>query len=88
MAKTLDSFNFGTRTNSTDYPWDDWTDGRVWELTRGVDFTSNAASFRAHLYKVSKDRGIDVRSRIIDEDTIVFRFNPQHNGESPNGSSN
>ena len=31
----------------SNYPWDEWFDGSVWELTPGEDFKGKPATFRA-----------------------------------------
>ena len=36
MARVIDTFP--AHTNQSRYPWDEWLDGRVWELVQGEDF--------------------------------------------------
>lgn len=44
MATKLKEFDFSTPSNLTKadekavYPWDDWFDGDIWQLTHGEDF--------------------------------------------------
>lgn len=46
------------------YPWDAWTDGSVWEVQNGRDFTCLPDYFQSSLYRVAKQRGMKVRSRV------------------------
>ena len=43
MATKLKTFDFSqpsklTTSDKATYPWDEWLDGDIWELTQGVDF--------------------------------------------------
>ena len=44
MARKLSSFDFSQKSTITPpdssrrYPWDEWLDGDIWELTFGEDF--------------------------------------------------
>jgi len=41
------------------YPWEEWLNGEVWELTPGEDIPSGR-SFRASVYRACADRGLRV----------------------------
>jgi hypothetical protein len=47
------------------YPWDEWFDGSVWELTPGEDFKGQPATFRASAVAQAGRRGGKVRTRKI-----------------------
>lgn len=62
------------RTTQPRYPWDEWTDGRTWVATEGVDFDVTAANFRAQLHvKASKLAGKKVTTS-VDGNKVTFRF--------------
>ena len=72
MAKTIRSFDFATR-KTTKYPWDKWTDGRIWQIQRGVDFERPAVSFVANIHQLARTRKLSVRVS-QSGDTITFQF--------------
>ena len=41
----------------SNYPWDEWFDGSVWELTPGEDFKGKPATFRASAVAQAARRG-------------------------------
>jgi hypothetical protein len=43
------------------YPWDKWTDGRVWEVKEGVDFTCSVNIFRSVVYSHAYRKGLVAR---------------------------
>jgi len=47
MARLLDSLPPRLPHRSYRYPWDQWFDGQVWELVRGVDFKVLSKSFHS-----------------------------------------
>jgi len=56
------------------YPWDEWSDGRVWRLTRGEDFNSDPKSFRVLVHRTAKSRGLKARTHIESQDVFVLAF--------------
>jgi len=46
------------------YPWDQWFDGTVWCLKAGTDWFGNLATFRAHCYRMGREYGYRVRTRL------------------------
>lgn len=56
MAKTISDFKFPSRWHK-DNKWTKYLDGQVWELQRGVDFTTEIAAARAALYMANKRLG-------------------------------
>lgn len=67
------------------YPWDQWTNGSLWQATEGEDFTCSLRSFISNLQTVSRKRGLKVHTRrlksIADEGTtiitVAFQFLPK-----------
>jgi hypothetical protein len=47
------------------YPWDEWFDGSVWELTPGEDFVGRPATFRASAVAQAKRRDGKIRTRTL-----------------------
>lgn len=43
------------------YPWDEWLDGRIWKLTKGVDFQCKLDSFRMACVYAAANRGVKLR---------------------------
>ena len=62
MARVLKSHEFGTRGGAAKYPWDEWMDGRIYEIKQGVDFDGKPAPFRAYLYQHAIRNGMKVRT--------------------------
>jgi hypothetical protein len=76
VAKQLTDFKFMPRTRgrSSSYPWDEWFDGAVWKLTRGVDFPGDPHSFRTNAYAKARSRGLRLRAQVIDRgDAVVIQ---------------
>jgi hypothetical protein len=74
MARRLDSFPVQTGSR---YPWSEWLDGTIWELTAGADFSSKVSTFRANVQTQAKKRGGRARSRAITSDgreAVVIQF--------------
>lgn len=47
------------------YPWEQWFDGQLWELTKGADFKTEPASFRSAAFLQAKRRDIKLRTRVV-----------------------
>lgn len=80
MAKVLKKYDFNkvqkrTRSGSK-YDWENWLDGRIWELKRGDDFHVITQSFRAMCYAKSTELKCKIRVSSpdgIEGDTIVIQ---------------
>lgn len=73
MAKKLKTFEF-TRTRTSTYPWDEWTDGSIYQAFPGDDFTCKVESFRSTLSGVAAARTMKVRSKLESDGSVVFQF--------------
>jgi hypothetical protein len=88
MATVLKSYDWSkvSRTNkrerSRSYPWNDWFDGRIWQLEQGTDFDGPPASLERVIRTSANRRHIKVRIR-IDGSIVILQ---QHGGEMPNVS--
>jgi hypothetical protein len=78
MAKRLDNFDFGSggrRGRPSKYPWNEWTDGNVWEIRRPEDFTLTNTNMQATLHDKASALGMKVRSESTpDGHGLVFQF--------------
>lgn len=72
MAKVVESLPFTGKTSR--YPWKEWFDGRVWQLTQGEDFSVSVESFRSticasanrmHIKVVTRRKGKDLYIQAI-----------------------
>jgi hypothetical protein len=62
MAKKLKDFEFPAVGTTTRYPWDEWLDGNIWQLTKGDDFPSDAYNFRNGAINAARRKGLKVRT--------------------------
>ena len=57
------------------YPVDQWFDGSVWELTKGVDFTCKVQSLRTALQAHAKKTHGSLRTALMEDGKrIVVQF--------------
>ena len=63
MAQRIDQFP--DAQVQSNYPWDEWFDGSVWELTPGEDFKGKPSTFRASAIAQAARRDGKVRTRKI-----------------------
>jgi hypothetical protein len=47
------------------YPWAEWLDGGIWELTQGHDFDGQTHAFRSNARAQAKKRGGKLRARTL-----------------------
>jgi hypothetical protein len=79
MAKRLDNFEFGSggsrRGRPSKYPWNQWTDGSVWEIRRPEDFTLTNANMQSTLHDKAAALSMKVTSEsTADGQGLVFQF--------------
>ena len=60
MAKVVESFPRVSTHRDCIYPWDDWFDGQVWELTQGEDFQIKAHSMQSPIRSAARTRDLSV----------------------------
>jgi hypothetical protein len=85
MATKLKTYDFGPQSKLTtgkkaDYPWEDWFDGDIWQITMGDDFEGNPLMMERIIRSraVSRDAKVKLRHVGIDENSngmgvIVFQ---------------
>jgi hypothetical protein len=54
------------RAANQKYPWDEWLDGDIWQLTPGEDFTAATEMFRRQCYSAARGRGGKARASLQD----------------------
>lgn len=75
MARVIEEFPATTRQSK--YPWDEWTDGQIWELEAGKDFTQQIESMRQAAAKQAKQRNLAFRTAKVTRDKkdyLVLQF--------------
>lgn len=72
MAEKLKDYDFSGCGHGK-YPFPEWTDGSIYRLTKGRDFTVKPESMRSSLMRWSKDNGYLVSTK-IDGDSVVFQM--------------
>lgn len=82
MAKRIHSFEFyvTTPTRTSPYPLDEWMDGSIWEVERGVDFEGTPRHMQSRLHHYASTRGYRVQTRCVyelDRECVVFQFRPE-----------
>lgn len=63
------------------YPWNEWQDGSVWKIARGVDYSAKSTSMVSMLQRAAREHGLKVRL-MVDwnpqdpqyHDSITFQF--------------
>ena len=60
MAKKVSAWP--TNSSNTRYPWDQWLDGNIWELTKGSDLAQDSEHSRAQVYIAARNRGKKART--------------------------
>lgn len=75
MARKLDQFPL---SKAAKYPWDEYMDGNVWELTRGEDFDCSVTSMQgAARTQANRRRGtVRMRTRHSNDgrELVVLQF--------------
>ena len=61
MAEVLEKLpSWAKRGRRTIYPYDQWFDGQVWLLTRGIDFVQERRGMATRIRSISKHRGLKI----------------------------
>jgi len=93
MARVVSTYKFKTERakggpgRPAVYPWDRWTDGRVWKATEGVDFQTARNVFRSTLANRAVRTGYTVKIDSVDgpkgSRSVVFQFTPKKQLSTP-----
>lgn len=63
MAQKVDKMPELERTFVSKYPWDEWLNGDIWELTENQDIPT-AKTFQSTVQAAAKRRGMKARTRV------------------------
>ena len=77
MARRLDEFPSGRGSGAPRrYPWDEWTDGGVWEIRRSQDYEISTESMRVNLHMRADTLAVKVRTKKVTNggEGLVFQF--------------
>jgi len=73
MAEILEDYEFVQwGPQECLYPYDEWFDGQIWKITKGIDFNCTLESMRISLFSQAKKRGMKIRTSKKD-DTLIFQ---------------
>lgn len=71
MAQTVTEF---TPTGRPKYPWQSWTDGQIWRLSRGTDFKVGRESMRQAVYDWARRKGMKVTVHHAGDEDLEIQF--------------
>ena len=77
MARRLDKFPGQPDSKRGKYPWEEWTDGSVWEIRQGEDYDVATENMRVNLHLKGEAQARKVRTHKIADDRgegLVFQF--------------
>jgi hypothetical protein len=73
MARKLPDFDFGPQSRLTNgdkatYPWEDWFDGDIWQITMGEDFEGTPLMMERIIRSraVSREAKVTLRHQAVD----------------------
>ena len=76
MAKQLDNdydFRQNRKGRPEKYPWGQWVDGNVWELTKGDDYQCTTPSMVTQIHLKATARRLRARTSVT-ETGLVLQF--------------
>lgn len=74
MAQVIPKFTFQNKGGRRSlYPWGEWTDGRIWRIKKGPDYTHATKSMRMALHNRAIHENKKVSTR-VHGDVIEFQF--------------
>jgi hypothetical protein len=85
MAKRVDSF-FGP--DEVRYPWDDWSDGSIWEIKLNQDYLISTETMRVYLHQRAKAENKEVETHKVSGDDwegLRFKFQERQPGPRARG---
>ena len=81
MAQVGDDYDWDEKVSRDGkYPWSQWLNGAVWELTKGEDFDVDVAALRRAVHSRAHYLGFRARTKTIknDEAIIIQRIEASH----------
>ena len=83
MAEVLEDFEF--IHHRTVYPWDEWLNGQIWQLKKGVDFETEIVSMYNLIRTTAKRRKLLIRIQTTSDSIILKVTGPVQEKELENG---
>lgn len=74
MAQTISEFNFQASNAGVGYPYGDWLNGAIWELSRNADFGATPKAMQAMLRKAAKKRGLKLRAKSSGDKLVIQAY--------------
>lgn len=78
MGRRLDTFPQERSHGQRRYPWDEWSDGSVWEIRRGADYDVATENMRVNLHIKADSLRCKVRTRKFRDGShgegLIFQF--------------
>ena len=73
MAQVLESYDFKRVGRQPQYPYDQWFDGQICKICKGIDFDCTVESMRVSLFTTAKKRGVRIRTAKKGDAIIIQR---------------
>lgn len=76
--KKLRGFKFDRKKRpNRKYDWAKILNGEIWHLRKGTDFTIEDESMRAQAHVNAREKGVKVRTSIVDDGLVVQAYVPE-----------
>lgn len=76
MAEVLENFEF-SHGSKAKYPWHQWLDGRIWKLTKGIDFDVSPSSFSVSAHQRANREGKKLRTSTSGDSITIQSYEPE-----------
>ena len=74
MAEVLEDYDFPRwGPQNCLYPYDQWFDGQIWKICKGIDLDCTVESMRVSLFTTAKKRGVRIRTAKKGDAIIIQR---------------
>lgn len=78
MARELEEFPTEVlRTGYTKYPWDEWANGKPWELVAGEDYYGKMGNFVTQARRTARAKGMELHWARTSDKVLVLQFRKQ-----------
>lgn len=77
MARKLDTFPDDRPSARQKYPWEEWTDGSVWEIRQGIDYDVATENMRVNLHMKADAQSQKVKTKKVRDEEgegLIFQF--------------
>ena len=77
MSAVLQNFTFPKKGRPDFHPYDRWFDGKIRQITKGVDFDVDIEKMSQRLKSAATNRGYKLSVAIRDENRLAFQATPK-----------